>query len=163
MEEYFPGQVIGAHPLFGPTPDKADMKVALVRGKNARDSACREAELLFQRMGCAVFWTSAQEHDLGVSFAQSLNFTVSAAFFCSLSRREGIRPFLTPSFKLHLEAARKHLPVDRKMFCEFTAGNPAFKQALAEYQGILAEVAAGELSKIADEAASWYAGETTGV
>jgi prephenate dehydrogenase len=160
MEEYFPGGVVGAHPLFGPTPDKADMKVALVRGKNVGDGACAEVEQLFGRMGCATFWTTAAEHDFGVAFAQSLNFTVSAAFFCSLARNGNIRPFLTPSFKRHLEAARKHLTTDRKMFCEFTSMNPAFQGALEEYQGILAGVAAGGLSGIADEASLWYAGET---
>jgi prephenate dehydrogenase len=159
MEEYFSGQVIAAHPLFGPVPNKADMKVALVRGKNAEDSACRGAELLFQRMGCATFWTTAAEHDRGVAFAQSLNFTVSAAFFCALARQKGIRPFLTPSFKRHLEAARKHLTVDTNMFCEFTAQNPAFKDVLNEYQGILSEVAAGNLAKVAEESALWYAEE----
>jgi prephenate dehydrogenase len=135
------------------------MKVALVRGKNAGTGACAEAEQLFRRMGCATFWTTAAEHDLGVGFAQSLNFTVSAAFFCSLARNRGIRPFFTPSFKRHLEAARKHLTTDKKMFCEFTSLNPAFQKALEEYQGILAEVAVGGLSKIADEAALWYAEE----
>jgi prephenate dehydrogenase len=159
MEKYFLGQVIAAHPLFGPVPNKADMKVALVRGKNAGTDACREAELLFQRMGCATFWTTADEHDRGVAFAQSLNFTVSAAFFCALARQEGIRPFLTPSFKRHLEAARKHLTIDKNMFCEFTAKNPAFKKVLTEYQGILGEVAAGDLVKVAEEAALWYAEE----
>jgi prephenate dehydrogenase len=157
MEEHFSGQVIGAHPLFGPVPNPVDMKVALVRGKNAGDEACCQAELLFKRMGCNTFWTSAQEHDFGVGFAQSLNFTVSAAFFCALGRSKNIRPFLTPSFKRHLESARQHLTTDKKMFCEFTAENPAFKEILAEYQGILAEVAAGGLAKIADEAAVWYA------
>jgi hypothetical protein len=37
--------------------------------------------------------------------------------------------------------------------------NPVFQRVLEEYQGILAEVAAGGLSKIADEAALWYAEE----
>ena len=159
MEEHFSGQVIATHPLFGPVPQQEDMKVALVRGKKAQDNACREAERLFQRMGCATFWTTAADHDRGVAFAQSLNFTVSAAFFCALARHKDMVPFLTPSFKRHLEAARKHLTVDKNMFCEFTASNPAYNDVLAEYQSILAEIAAGDLYKISEEAACWYTEE----
>jgi prephenate dehydrogenase len=89
--------------------------------------------------------------------AQSLNFTISAAFFCALARHEGIEPFLTPSFKRHLEAARKHLTVDTDMFCAFTAMNPEYPKALARYQAILEEALAGDLARIAAEAAVWYA------
>ncbi|MDR1359800.1 MAG: prephenate dehydrogenase/arogenate dehydrogenase family protein [Deltaproteobacteria bacterium] len=157
MEAAFSGQVVGAHPLFGPRPSPEEMRVALVRGKKAGESACLEAERLFQRIGCATFWSTAERHDAGVGLAQSLNFTVSAAFFCALSRQEGIEPFLTPSFKRHLEAARKHLTADTGMFCAFTAMNPEYPKALAGYLGILEEVQAGNLARIAAEAAVWYA------
>ena len=157
MEAAFSGPVIGSHPLFGPVPNAEDMRVALVRGQNAGAEACGHAEALFRRLRCATFWTTAEEHDTGVAFAQSLNFTVSAAFFCALARHEGIRPFLTPSFKRHLEAARKHLTQDTAMFLEFTALNPAFASVLGQYQSILTEAAAGNLATIAAQAASWYA------
>ncbi|MDR3176735.1 MAG: prephenate dehydrogenase/arogenate dehydrogenase family protein [Desulfovibrio sp.] len=156
MDEAYGGETIGAHPLFGPNPALADMRVALVRGGKAKDQSCAQAEELFRRMGCAVFWTSAREHDAGVGIAQSLNFALSAAFFCALARRRDIKPFLTPSFKRHLESARKHLTQDTAMFCEFTAMNPEFPAALAEYQGVLKEAAGGKLAEIAAEARVWY-------
>jgi prephenate dehydrogenase len=156
MDEAYDGETVGAHPLFGPDPSLADMRVALVRGGKAKDQSCARAEELFRRMGCTVFWTSAREHDAGVGIAQSLNFALSAAFFCALARREGIKPFLTPSFKRHLESARKHLTQDTAMFCEFTAMNPEFPAALSEYQGVLKEAAGGNLAEIAAEARVWY-------
>ncbi|MDR0826845.1 MAG: prephenate dehydrogenase/arogenate dehydrogenase family protein [Desulfovibrio sp.] len=156
MEEFYPSRVVGAHPLFGPTPEAVDMRVALVRGSRADTEACAKAEALFKSLGCATFWTSATEHDAGVGIAQSLNFAVSAAFFCALARREGIKPFLTPSFKRHLEAARKHLTVDTAMFCEFTALNPEFPKALADYQKVLGEIAAGQMKEVAAAARVWY-------
>lgn len=106
MEEVFDGQIIGTHPLFGPTPNPSDKKVALIKGRNVEKRHALFIEEMFTQLGCSFFWTTAQEHDTGVAFAQSLNFTVSAAFFCALDRRDCIRPFLTPSFKRHLEAAR---------------------------------------------------------
>ncbi|MDR2800441.1 MAG: prephenate dehydrogenase/arogenate dehydrogenase family protein [Desulfovibrio sp.] len=156
MDEAYGGETVGAHPLFGPNPALADMRVALVQGGRAKDQSCAQAEELFRRIGCAVFWTSAREHDAGVGMAQSLNFALSAAFFCALARREGIKPFLTPSFRRHLESARKHLTQDTAMFCEFTALNPEFPAALAAYQGVLKEAAEGNLAEIAAEARVWY-------
>ncbi|MDR2161789.1 MAG: prephenate dehydrogenase/arogenate dehydrogenase family protein [Desulfovibrio sp.] len=155
MEAAFPGRVVGAHPLFGPAPEPEEMRVALVRGGRAEAEACREAELLFQRIGCATFWTTAQLHDLGVGLAQSLNFTASAAFFCALARHRDLELFLTPSLRRHLEAARKHLTVDRDMFCAFTAVNPEYPGLLKQYSSILEDAAAGGLERIAAEAALW--------
>ena len=156
MEHFFHGPVIGTHPLFGPTPLSQDMKVALVRGRNATDFDCEESENLFRHCNCRPFWTSMLEHDRGVAFAQSLNFSVSAAFFSALYRCPGVEPFLTPSFRRHLEAARKHLTVDKEMFCEFTSMNPEFVGALGIYRNILDEISGGALRHISDQAASWY-------
>ncbi|MDR2400412.1 MAG: prephenate dehydrogenase/arogenate dehydrogenase family protein [Deferribacteraceae bacterium] len=156
MQEVFDGSVVGTHPLFGPDPDPSDMKAIIVPGKGADEQACKAIERLYIDMGCSVFRSGAREHDHGVGVAQSLNFAVSAAFFSLLARKEGIRHFLTPSFKRHLEAARKHLTTDKEMFCEFTAQNPEFNGALEEYRGIVNEMLQGDLKKISDEAAIWY-------
>lgn len=159
MEEIFDGQVIGTHPLFGPNPSSMDKKIALVKGIHVKEKHALFVEQLFTELGCSFFWTTAQEHDTGVAFAQSLNFTVSAAFFCALDRRDCIRPFLTPSFKRHLEAARKHLTEDTDMFIEFSSMNPCFMSALEEYRNILAEAASGNLKQVANDAANWYKAE----
>ena len=161
MQQVFNGPVIGTHPLFGPEPRPEDMRVALVKGRRARKEHQVLAERLFRVLGCADFWCSGKEHDKGVGFAQSLNFTLSAAYFCALARQEGIRPFLTPSFKRHLESARKHLTQDTAMFCEFSAANPCFPGVLRHYRRILADAAGGALPGIAREAAVWYAEEAS--
>jgi prephenate dehydrogenase len=156
MQEVFEGAVVGTHPLFGPEPDPADMKAVIVPGRNADETACAKIEKIYTDMGCALFRSDAAAHDRGVGIAQSLNFAVSAAFFSLLARIEGIEPFLTPSFKRHLEAARKHLTVDKEMFCEFTAQNPEFNGVLKEYRSIIGEILQGDLKKVSDEAAVWY-------
>ncbi len=165
MQEAWGGPVIGSHPLFGPNPDPADMRVPLTPGENAAEEHIALVEKLFRDMGCETFRTTAEEHDRGVGFAQSLNFTLSAAFFALLARQEaslphGVRPFLTPSFKRHMEAARKHLTQDTAMFCEFTASNPRFTEVLEAYRDMLREAGTGReaLAKIAAEAAIWYEG-----
>ncbi|MDR2105680.1 MAG: prephenate dehydrogenase/arogenate dehydrogenase family protein, partial [Deferribacteraceae bacterium] len=156
MEDVFTGSVVGTHPLFGPEPDPADMKVVIVPGKNASEYACKKIEQLYTQMGCRIFHSSAKEHDYSVGISQSLNFAVSAAFFSLLARKEGIRPFLTPSFKRHLQAAKKHLTEDKDMFCEFTAENPEFNRVLKEYSETIDEILRNGLKKTSEEAAIWY-------
>lgn len=167
MEEAHDGPVVGSHPLFGPDPDPADMRVPLVPGAKAGEEHLALTEGLFHAMGCTTFRTTAEEHDTGAGFAQSLNFALTAAFFALLARQDaarpgGLRPFLTPSFKRLMEAARKHLTQDTAMFCEFTAANPCFPDVLEAYKNTLAEAGAGReaLAAIAKEAAIWYEGKS---
>ena len=156
MEEFYPGPVVGAHPLFGPNPAPEHLRVPLVRGRNTTDKDAALAEALFRDIDCTTFWTTAEGHDTGVALAQSLNFTLSAAFFALLAENSHSRPFFTPSFTRHLESARKHLTVDTAMFCEFTAQNPMFPAALQQYRAMIDRVEQGELASVAEEAAIWY-------
>ncbi len=155
MEAAFSGAVVGSHPMFGPAAHKEDRRVALVRGERASDQHCAEAARLFQCFGCNIFWTTAEEHDRGVAFSQSLTFAVSAAYFATMARHENIVPYLTPSFSRHMQAARMHLTQDMPMFLEFSAMNPAFPQALETFQQTFAE-AADNLAELATEARVWY-------
>ncbi len=159
MEERFTGPVVGSHPLFGPEPAKADLRAVLTPGRNCPAGARLIAERLYADLDSATFWSTPEEHDAGVAMAQSLNFAMHAAFLATLARRPDIWPYLTPSFKRTLEAARKHLTQDRVMFCEFTGANPAFPAALAAYREVLEEAASGELAGLATEAAVWYGRE----
>lgn len=156
MEEAFAGPVIGTHPLFGPNPAPEALRTALVRGHGSTEAHAAWVEEMFHCFGCRTFWATAEEHDRGVALAQSLNFTVSAAFFATLAENEHVRDFLTPSFTRHLEAARKHLTQDTAMFCEFTGENPMFPEMVRQYREVLDRVAAGELADVAKEAAIWY-------
>ncbi len=160
MEKAFTGSVVGAHPLFGPKPLPEDKKTILVRGKNASPQDCQLAECIFTSLQSTIHWATAEEHDKGVAIAQTLNFTVSAAFFATLAKEakeQNIQQFLTPSFKRHLEAARKHLTEDTAMFLEFSAMNPFFNEAMASYETTLARISEGCLPAVAQEAQQWYA------
>ena len=160
MEKTFAGSVIGAHPLFGPRPCPEDKKTILVRGKNASSQHCQLAEYIFTSLQSTIHWATAEEHDKGVAITQTLNFTVSAAFFATLAKEakeQNIQQFLTPSFKRHLEAARKHLTEDTAMFLEFSAMNPFFNEAMASYETTLARISQGNLPAVAQEAQQWYA------
>jgi len=155
-EEVHRGPVIGSHPLFGPNPKSSDLRVALVAGKMATQTARNMAEKLFTSLGCQVFWTTSQEHDQQTGLAQSLNFGINAAFFSLLAQNNLRSEFMTPSCRRLLEAARKLLNEDRKMFLEFTALNPEFPSILEQFRGSLNLENAGEFERIARMAAEYY-------
>lgn len=160
MQEFHPGPVIGSHPLFGPQPNKGDMHTVLVAGHRVTEEHRAWAERLFHILGSSVAWASSRTHDRGVAFAQSLNFAMSVSFFTAIARHPECMPFITPSFKRHMEAARKHLTHDRAMFCEFTARNPSFEEAVEDYRGILKETL-HDLERLSIEAAAWFDGSLT--
>lgn len=141
MREFHTGPVIGTHPLFGPNPRSEELRTVLVAGRQASLAVRNKAENLFTSIGSSVFWASAREHDRGVAFAQSLNFAMSAAFFSTIARHPECTPFLTPSFRRHMEAARTHLTQDAAMFCEFTSRNPCFPEAIEAYRERLQQAA----------------------
>lgn len=156
MEGSYEGPVIGTHPLFGPQAHYSDMRVALVKGKNAKKEDADFVEALFKGLDCTVIWTSAEEHDSGVALSQSLNFAISAAFLDTIGDSPKAYPFLTPSFKRHLTAARGHFTEDSEMFVEFSALNPYFSMALEKFITKLGGATNGGLENMAKNASSWY-------
>jgi prephenate dehydrogenase len=168
MEERHTGPVVGAHPLFGPHPRPADLRVALVRGRGAGEEECGAVEALFTDIGCACFRVTAEEHDRNVGLIQSLNFAGGAAYLARAAR-SGDRRFLTPSFRRRMESARSLLTDDAGMFSEFSAANPYFTEILAGYvetlRGILApdgerepdpDIVRERLAELARQAAGIY-------
>ncbi|MDR1685659.1 MAG: prephenate dehydrogenase/arogenate dehydrogenase family protein [Desulfovibrio sp.] len=143
MEARHPGPVVGAHPLFGPQPQPADLRVALVPGRRADEDACRAVEALFTDIGCTCFRVTAEEHDRNVGLIQSLNFAGSAAYLAQAARSADTR-FFTPSFRRRMESARALLTDDAAMFGEFSAANPCFAEILTEYADTLRGITACE-------------------
>ncbi len=156
MERFHHGPVVGAHPLFGPSPASGDLPVALTPGARAEEEHTALAETLFRAIGCRTFRTGAEEHDRAVAFVQGLNFVASAAYFASLAHREDILPFLTPSFRRRLEGARKLLTEDAPMFQGFTSANPMTRDALHTYRLFLDLAESGGLPEVVRRASWWY-------
>lgn len=157
MEERFPGPVVGTHPLFGPENERSGAKVAVVPGKNARAEHLDRIAALFAELGAECFTTTAKEHDKATAISQSLHFALSAAYFATAAKHEGLAPYITPSFNRYKDAAKKELTVNAPMFCAFSAANPMLPDALEAVRALLEEAKNGALPEIAATAATWYA------
>ena len=155
MQEAHAGPVVGTHPLFGPKSSGV-LRVAVCPGARAGEEDLRLVEELFIRAGCAVFRTTAKEHDDAAAYIQGLNFVTSAAYFAALAERPEFLPFLTPSFQRRKEAARTMLTEDGPLFEALFEANPSSQDAVRSYRTFLNLAAGGELSLLREKALWWW-------
>lgn len=156
MERFFPGPVVGTHPLFGPAPEPGDLVTAITPGTRAAEAHVEMVRRLFMAMGSRVFLTTPEEHDRSAAFVQGLNFVSSAAYFAALAHREELLPFLTPSFRRRMEGARKLLCEDGDMFEGFTTANPMLRDAVHTFRLFLDLAESGGLPDVLRQARWWY-------
>lgn len=156
IQDRFSGPVVGAHPFFGPGNPREFWRVALVPGDRAGEAECAVIAGLFQTIGCETFFTTAGEHDRKAAISQSLHFVLSAAYFATAAREKDLAPYLTPSFRRYMEAARKELTVNAAMFAEFTTANPLFPAVLTATCRLLEDAGTRNLNALVAEAGTWY-------
>jgi prephenate dehydrogenase len=157
MEKHWPGPVVGTHPLFGPTPDANDDKpVALVPGRGAKAAHLALVRKFFLSIGCRVFETTAQEHDQAMARIQGVNFITTLAYFALLADRDEILPFVTPSFRRRLDAAKKMLTEDTGLFAGIFNANPYSLAAVRQYRQMLNLAAGGDIELLCERAKWWW-------
>lgn len=162
MEKNWPGPVVGTHPLFGPAPDPAmELPVAIVPGTNAGEDAAALTESLFLAMGCRVFRTTAEEHDRAMAWIQGMNFVGSAAYFAMMGENEWLLPFITPSFRRRLAAARKMFTEDAALFTGLFEANPHSHNAVRHYRRLLKAAAGGDIDLLVQKARWWWKDDAT--
>ncbi len=160
MQKHWPGVVIGAHPLFGPTPSKGTpMPVAIVAGHNAQEQHISLIENIFSCIGCSPFRCTAQKHDHAMAAIQNLNFITSLAYFAALAplaEDDEILPFLTPSFKRRQDAAQRMLTEDAQLFTGLFKANPHSHEVVRKYRSYLNVAAGGDIELLAERAKWWW-------
>ena len=156
MEAAYAGPVIGTHPLFGPAPLNADLRVCITPGGRADEEQIRLVESLFTDIDCATFRSTAEEHDRAVASIQGLNFITSVAYLATLADREDILPFLTPSFRRRLDSSRKMLTEDAALFEWLFEANPLSQEAVRRYRSFLNLAAGGDINILVNQAQWWW-------
>ncbi|MDR2574785.1 MAG: prephenate dehydrogenase [Desulfovibrio sp.] len=157
MEKHWSGPVVGTHPLFGPAPLEAEDKtVAIVPGRGAKTEHLALVREFFLAIGCHVFETTAREHDQAVARIQGMNFITTLAYFALLADKDEILPFITPSFRRRMEAARKMLTEDAELFTGIFNANPHSLEAIRQYRQILNLAASGDVELLCERAKRWW-------
>lgn len=160
----FDGPVVGTHPLFG--PDGGANSIPGGKGRvavcNGRDSAAALAVAdWFRAMGFEVFEASAEDHDRAVARIQGLNFVTTVAYLAALADQPDILDFVTPSFTRRLEAARKMLTEDDRLFVTLFDSNPYGQEAVRLYRSMLNVAAGGDVELLAERAKWWWRSDDT--
>ncbi len=156
MQAAYAGAVVGTHPLFGPVAEAEDLTVVITPGQNATRCDVEAVKRLFTCFSCKVMESTPEEHDLGVGFAQALNFVTNAMYFATVAEKPELLPFITPSFRRRMHAGEKQLTDDANMFLGFVAANPQMSNTLAAFKKILEKVEKGEIEEVVRKAQTWY-------
>ena len=160
MEKIWDGPVVGTHPLFGPKPDPAgDLPVAVIPGRGADEGATAHIEGFFGALGFRVFRSTAEEHDRAMACIQNMNFVTNVAYFALLAGHDELLPYLTPSFRRRMDAARKMLTEDGPMFCGLFEANEHSHEAVRRYRSMLNIAAAGDMDLLYRKAQWWWQGD----
>ena len=158
MESLWAGAVVGTHPLFGPQPDPhMEQPVVIVPGARAKERHLKMTEQFFTLLGCRVFRSDAVTHDRAMARIQNLNFITNLTYFALLAGQEDLLPFITPSFRRRLDAARKMLTEDAGLFTDLFEANAHSHEAVRQYRTMLNVAAAGDVDLLCRRAQWWWA------
>lgn len=157
MEAAWPGSVVGTHPLFGPRfSADDDLPVTLVPGARASADDIKKVASFFERLGCRVFESSAEQHDQAMARIQNMNFITNLAYFAALAEQKDLLPFLTPSFERRKTAAAKMLTEDAEMFEGLFEANMHSHEAVRQFSKMLNVAASGDLEVLRKRARWWW-------
>lgn len=143
MMSAFAGEVVGAHPLFGPgEADIAGRTVVLCPGRGERWFAWLKD--LLEKAGAKVLVTTATEHDRLMAVVQGLAHFVLIALGGAI-RQLGVDPqnledFATPTFGTLHRLARHLLSQDVKLYACIQLANPANRVVLRALEEAVADI-----------------------
>jgi len=126
-------EVIGAHPLFGPSaPGMAGQTVVLCPARGERWLPWLRG--LLEGAGARVAISEPRRHDRMMAAVQGVTHFHTLAFALGLARLKlplgELLAFATPNFKLKLKQAARLLRQDPTLYAEIEARNPDVPSAL---------------------------------
>lgn len=160
MQAAYGGPVVGTHPMFGPDTaglTREDLRVAVAPSETqGSEAAAVRVRAWVELMGFTPFSATARQHDEAAALIQGLNFATTVAYLATLAHREELAPFLTPSFRRRLVAARKMLTEDADLFTGIYEANPRSQQAVRSFRNFLQIAAGGDMDVLVQRARWWW-------
>jgi prephenate dehydrogenase len=136
-------EVVGCHPLFGPTiPEAAGNNIVLCPGRGERWYAW--IKKIFEKSGYTLLERTPEVHDRMMSVVQALNHlntvTLGMAIASTGIPMSEIRQFSTPIFRSKMDIVKKVLVESPDMYADIIAGNPDVDKILQTYEQVVAEI-----------------------
>ena len=140
-------EVIGLHPMFGPTVSSISGQTIVMCPARTADARLDQLKSIFLKEGAICTITTPEEHDRMMAIVQGLTHFVTICLADTI-RRLGVdiqetEKFMSPVYQIELSLMGRLLSQDPAMYADILEQNPFVPEVLAACQS-----AAGELSDI---------------
>jgi prephenate dehydrogenase len=128
-------QVIGLHPLFGPTVPSLLHQTIIVCPARAQEKTVASLVSLFVREGAQCTITSPENHDRMMAVVQGLTHFVTLCMAESVRRLgvdiESTKSFTSPVYQLELSLVGRLLSQDPSLYADILQQNPYVPEVLS--------------------------------
>jgi len=129
-------QVIGLHPLFGPTVQSLRQQTIILCPARAEEKTVRSLVSLFNSEGARCTLATPEQHDRMMAVVQGLTHFVTLCMADSV-RRLGIdiastRAFTSPVYQIELSLVGRLLSQDPSLYADILQMNPFVPEVLSE-------------------------------
>lgn len=150
-------EVVGCHPLFGPSVTKArGNNIVLCPGRGKKGYAW--IKQIFEKEGYALLERTPEEHDRMMSVVQVLTHINTLSLGMAIAATgiplAEINRFSTPIFRGKMEIVKKVMAESPEMYAGIIAGNPDADRIVQTYRQVVEDiqsmVSAGDVTKLKD-------------
>ncbi len=128
-------QVIGLHPLFGPTVPSLRHQTIIVCPARAGEKTVNSLVSIFTREGAQCTVTSPEQHDRMMAVVQGLTHFVTLCMAESVRRLgvdiESTKAFTSPVYQLELSLVGRLLSQDPSLYADILQQNPYVPEVLS--------------------------------
>ena len=157
MLQYSEAEVVGCHPLFGPSvTEPSGHNIVLCRGRG--DAWYKWIKAIFEETGYTVLERTTGEHDRMMAIVQVLNHFNTIALGMAIAEAgtplSEVNQFSTPIFKTKMDIVKKIFTESPELYADIIAGNPDTNEVLQTYERVVGKIisllAKGDGSKLKD-------------
>ncbi len=139
-------EVIGLHPMFGPTVSSIRGQTIVVCPVRTTDVTLNNLKGIFLREGAVCTITAPEEHDRMMAIVQGLTHFVTICMADSI-RRLGVdihetEKFMSPVYQIELSLVGRLLSQDPALYADILEQNPFVPEVLAACRSAAAELSA---------------------
>lgn len=127
-------EVIGLHPMFGPSVDSLSGQTIIVVPARCREVSCDILTRIFISMGASITYSTPDEHDRMMAIIQGLTHFRSLVMAETL-RRLGIEPdrtvsWMSPVYQIEMNITGRLLAQDASLYGDIFTLNPYIPDVL---------------------------------
>jgi prephenate dehydrogenase len=137
-------EVIGLHPMFGPTVGTLENQTIIVTPARCRDETLAFLAGIFRRQGAHITVTTPEKHDAMMAVVQGLTHFTTLAL-AETMRRMGcdigeLLAYTSPVYRIELGLIGRILGQDASLYADILQQNPAVPAVISAFAGATADL-----------------------